>query len=115
MKRFLPLLALSALALPASAAWTYDSSAKTLTSADGTVVLNNVFNWKNKDLTIGDNGNRSDLTVIDLSDGVADGYAVKSFVGKNTGKTEEDAAFYPVPQREIDLNPNVDHENNNRF
>ena len=83
---------LSAL-LPADAAWTYDSSAKTLTSVDGTVVLNNVFNWKNKELTIGDNGKRSDLTVIDFSDGVADGYAVKSFVGKNTGKTEEDAAF----------------------
>ena len=85
-------LSLSAL-LSAEAAWTYDSSAKTLTSADGTVVLNNVFNWKNKELTIGDNGKRSDLTVIDFSDGVADGYAVKSFVGKNTGKTEEDAAF----------------------
>ena len=29
--------------LSADAAWTYDASAKTLTSANGTVVLNNVF------------------------------------------------------------------------
>lgn len=27
--------------------------------------------------------------------------------------SEEDAAFYPIPQREIDLNPNIDRENNN--
>lgn len=40
---------------------------------------------------------------------------VTSTVREASKLSEEDAAFYPVPQREIDLNPNVDHENNNRF
>ena len=92
MKRFLTLLALCALALPASAAWTYDSSAMTLTSADGSVVLNNVKVWSGKQLTIGDNGGRADLTVVDLSDGVADGWTIRSIAGKS-GDATMDAAF----------------------
>jgi len=95
MKRFLPLLALCALcalALPASAAWTYDSSAGTLTSADGSIVLNNVYIWSGKQICIGNNGGRSDLTVLDFSDGVADGYTLRSIVGKN-GDSAKDSAF----------------------
>ena len=92
MKRFLPLLALSALALPASAAWTFDSSAGTLTSADGSIVLNNVYIWGGKQICIGNNGGRSDLTVLDFSDGVADGYTLRSIVGTN-GDSAKDSAF----------------------
>lgn len=38
---------------------------------------------------------------------------VTSTVIQASKLSEEDAAFYPIPQREIDLNPNVSNENNN--
>lgn len=38
---------------------------------------------------------------------------VTSTVIEASKLSEEDAAFYPIPQREIDLNPNVSKENNN--
>lgn len=40
---------------------------------------------------------------------------VTSTVTEASKMSEESAAFYPIPQREIDLNPNVDKENNNKF
>lgn len=38
---------------------------------------------------------------------------VTSTVIEASKMSEEDAAFYPIPQREIDLNPYIDKENNN--
>ncbi len=38
---------------------------------------------------------------------------VTSTVTEASKMSEESAAFYPIPQREIDLNPNVNKENNN--
>lgn len=40
---------------------------------------------------------------------------VTSTVTEASRMSEESAAFYPIPQREIDLNPNVGKENNNTF
>ena len=40
---------------------------------------------------------------------------VTSTVTEASKMSEESAAFYPIPQREIDLNPNVEKENNNKF
>lgn len=72
MKRIF-LLALCALALPASAEWTYDPSAQTLTQ--GTVVLQNVTASGTK-LTIGNNKTNTTATDLDFSTGVAGGYTV---------------------------------------
>ena len=38
---------------------------------------------------------------------------VTSVVSEASKISEEDAAFYPIPQREIDLNPNISQGNNN--
>ena len=65
-------LALS-FALPASAAWTYDSSAQTLTQ--GAVVLQNVTASGTK-LTIGNNKTNATATDLDFSTGVEGGYTV---------------------------------------
>ena len=65
-------LALS-LVLPAAAEWTYDPSAQTLTQ--GTVVLQNVT-ASGTSLTIGDNKSNATAVELDLSTGVADGYAI---------------------------------------
>ena len=65
-------LALS-FALPASAAWTYDSSAQTLTQ--GAVVLQNVTASGTK-LTIGNNKTNATATDLDFSTGVEGGYSV---------------------------------------
>lgn len=40
---------------------------------------------------------------------------VTTTVTEASRMSEESAAFYPIPQREIDLNPNVEKENNNTF
>ena len=39
--------------------------------------------------------------------------SVTSTVQEAASLTEEEAAFYPIPQREVDLNPNVPSSNNN--
>ena len=70
MKRFLTLLLLP---LAASAAWTYDPVANTL--AQGSVVLQNVT-ASGTSLTIGNNKSNATAVDVDLSTGVADGYAV---------------------------------------
>ena len=57
------------------AAWTFDSSAKTL--SDGTFVLRNVT-ASGSTLTIGDNKSNADIAGdVDLSSGIAGGYVVK--------------------------------------
>lgn len=96
MKRILPVLL--AFALPAAAERTYDKDAQTLTSADGTNVLNNVYLCANnqKWLVVGDNGNRSDITVLDFSDPVADVWMIRSLAGKN-GDSKKDSAFDGCP------------------
>ena len=91
------LLAFSLATMSANAAWVYDSAAKTLTSGDSSIVLNNVYIWGGKQLVIGNNGHRTDLTVLDLSDGVADGYTIRTIAGKDTGDSTKDAAFDNCP------------------
>jgi hypothetical protein len=39
--------------------------------------------------------------------------SVTKTVQEANSLTEEEAAFYPIPQREVDLNPNVPSSNNN--
>ena len=57
------------------AAWTFDSSAKTL--SDGTFVLKNVT-VSGSTLTIGDNKSNADIAGdVDLSSGIVGGYVVK--------------------------------------
>ena len=40
---------------------------------------------------------------------------VTSTVREASKISEDDAAFYPIPQREIDLNPNITEDNNNTY
>ena len=68
----LPLLLLAP-AIAFAAPWVYDSTAQTLTR--GTVVLQNVV-ADGTSLTIKDNKSNATAVDVDLSEGVADGYAV---------------------------------------
>ena len=68
----LPLLLLAP-AIAFAAPWVYDSTAQTLTR--GTVVLQNVV-ADGASLTIKDNKSNATAVDVDLSEGVADGYAV---------------------------------------
>lgn len=55
--------------MSANAVWMYDSGTSTI-SKDGVSI--NVGVWSGKKLSIVDNGNRSELVEIDLSDGIVD-------------------------------------------
>lgn len=97
MKRALLLLAAFAAAHPARADWTYDPDAKTLTSGNTGLVLNNVYVWGGKQLQIGDNGNRSDIVALDFTEPVSDDYTIRTILGKNTNDSTRDSAFNDCP------------------
>ena len=74
---------LSAL-LSAEAAWTYDSSAKTITK-DGVSI--NVGVWSGRILSIMDNRNRSDIVELDFTDGIEDASGNKYTIRQINGKS----------------------------
>ena len=73
MKHIAPAFLALACALPATASWTYDPSARTLTQ--GAIVLQNVSASGTK-LMIGDNKSNATATDLDFSTGVDGGYTI---------------------------------------
>lgn len=96
IKFFMAIFAVIAFVNTTFAQWVYNQDALTLTSSDGTIVLNNVSVWNGKKLTIGDNGKREDLVTLDFSDGITDGWSIYQIVGKSNNSSY-DAAFDECP------------------